>query len=283
LRDELAVADQVGVIAQARELAAQFVARRCVGRRVLDVGHQPRQCATQFGDRILDRLRLDGNRLRRFAETFRDQRRDDPFAIGALVQYRVDVEPEPRQRFGEQFQSLLVDRRVGIGISLDLRLAQRQQAVGVVELQNAQRATNLLAVLRKRRKLGPARVVAEERIEHLLHVAQVRAHFAHHLRQQHALLRLLRHFVEHGRRRRRRASGARGVETLQHRLDLLAEFGRQVVEVLERALGEQQRRRELHRQRLRNAVGRHVGQARDEARRQPRQRGMLDLRRLRIS
>ena len=50
-------------------------------------------------------------------------------------------------------------------------------------------------------------------------------------------------------------AGARGVEPRQHRLDLLREFGRQVVEVLERALGEQQRRRELHRQRLRNAFG----------------------------
>ena len=104
LRDELAVADQVGVVAQARELAAQFVARRCVGRRVADVGHQPRQCAAQFGDRVLDRLRLDGNRLRRFAEALRDQRRDDPFAIGTLLLDRVDVEAEPRQRFGEQLE-----------------------------------------------------------------------------------------------------------------------------------------------------------------------------------
>ena len=62
----------------------------------------------------------------------------------------------------------------------------------------------------------------------------------------------------------------------------LAEFRRQVVEVLERAFREQQRGRELHRQRLRDAFGRHVGKPLDEAARQLRQRRMPDFRRLRI-
>ena len=58
LRDELAVADQVGVIAKARELAAQLAACRRIGGRIADVRHQPRQRGAQFCHRVFDRLRF---------------------------------------------------------------------------------------------------------------------------------------------------------------------------------------------------------------------------------
>ena len=120
------------------------------------------------------------DRLRRFAEALRDQRRDDPFAIGALLL----APPRCRSRVPTAIRRAARDppRRPACRDSHTSRSAvwhsaSRRSASSSSE--HAQRAANLLAVLaRAPRARTRLRVVAEERVEHLLHVAQVGLHFA---------------------------------------------------------------------------------------------------------
>ena len=186
----------------------------------------------------------------------REQRRDQPFAIGALLLDGLDVEAEARQRFGEQLEVLVGHRRLGIRVGLDLLLAQAEQTFRVGRARGSCSAPRICWLsFAERRELRALRAVAEERVEHLLHVPQVRLDLAADLREQHPLLRALRHLVEQRRRRGagKRARRARGIEPRQHRLDLLREIGRQARVVLERALGQQHAGRVLHRDRLGNA------------------------------
>ena len=94
--------------------------------------------------------------------------------------------------------------------------------------------------------------------------------FAHHLREQRALLRPPRHLVECRRSGFGLAPRLRRVQPRQHRIDLLGEIRRQVRVVLERAFGEQQRGREFHRERLGHPGFGHLLEARGERRGEPR-------------
>jgi len=180
-----------------------------------------RQRRAQFGDGGLDRIALD-DRRRRFTQALRNQRRDQPVALGALLLDRFDVEAEAGQRFRQQFEILIADCGFRIGIGCDLLLAELEQPIGFVETEDPQRAANLRAVLGQRREIGALVVVAEERVEHLLHVPQVRLDLAAHLREQHALLRTLAHFVQHRRAGRRGEFPlARRIEPREHCVDLL--------------------------------------------------------------
>ncbi len=277
LLDQLGVADEFRVVAQARELLLQAVACRRVGGRAMHFVNELRQRRAQFRDGGLDRVALGMRWRRRLAQSLGDQRRDQPVAIGTLLLDRLDVEAETGQRFRQQFEIVVADRRFRIGIRGDLLLAQLEQAVGFVQAQDAQRAADLRAVLGQRGEIGALRVVAEKAVQHLFDVAQIGLDLAADLRQQHALLRALAHLVEHRRRRRREAALARRVQPAQHRVDLARELRRQIRIVLERALGEQQRGRVFHRHRFGNARRRHLVQALDERRRQLHQRAVVNL------
>ncbi len=195
LRNELGVADQLGVVAQPGELRAQRLARGRVGRRAPRLVDQRGQRRAEPRDRRLDRLGLvDLHRLD-LAQALRDQRRDQAVPVGPLLLHRLDVEPEPGQRLREALQIVVGDLGLGIRVVLDLLLARREQPLRVVEAQDRECAANLLAVLRERGEVGALAVVAEEGVEHLLHPAQVRLDLAPDLRDQHALLRALAHLV----------------------------------------------------------------------------------------
>ena len=111
--------------------------------------------------------------LRRFAQALREERRDQPFALGTLLLNRLDVETQLRQRFREQLEVLVGHRLSRIRVGLDLLLAQAEQTFRVGETEDLERTANLLAVLRERRELRTLSC-REERIQHLLHVTQVR-------------------------------------------------------------------------------------------------------------
>ena len=283
LRDEIGVADQLRILAQRGELAAQPGASGGIGTARLQFSDELRQLRAQLVDRILDRFACvdrDGLRLPGAA---RDQRHDQALAVRPLLLDRLDVEPETRQRLGEQLEIVVVDLGGRVGVGLDLLLAQREQVLGLVEAQHAQRAAHLHAVARERGELAALRVVAEERVEHLLHVAQVGLDLATHLRDQHALLRAPAHLVERCHAAAGNAAArARGVEPRDQGLDLLREFRGQVRPVLERALGEQQAGRVLHRHRLGHAVGGQAVEPLHQRRGQLHQRALLHLRRLRV-
>ena len=76
-----------------------------------------------------------------------------------------------------------------VRVILDLRLAMPEQSFGVVLLQHAQRAADLMAVFAEHRDLRAFRRVAEECIEHLFHASQIGLDLAGDLRKQHSLLR----------------------------------------------------------------------------------------------
>ena len=128
--------------------------------------------------------------------------------------------------------------------------------LGVGEAEHVERTADLTAVLGQRRKLAALRVVAEKRVEHLLHMAKIGANLAADLRQEHAFLRSLRHFVQHRRACADGTARACGIEAREHCVHLTAEVGCEIGIVLERALGQQQRRRVFHRQRFRHACRR---------------------------
>ena len=279
LRREVGVTDQLGVVAEVLEPGAQQRARALVGRRVAHFGHERGQRAAKFLDRGLDRVgRVGLRRLRRLTEPPREKRRDQALALGALLLDRFDVEAQPGQRFRKQFQVFVRHHRFGVRVGVDLLLAKPQQPLCIRKAQDLERAPDLLAVLAESRELGALRAVAEERIEHLFHVAKVRLDLAADLGQQQALLRPLRHLVQqrHGRRAGQRTQRARGVEPRQHRLDLLREIRREACVILERAFGEQHARRVFHGERLGNRL-RHLVQPLDEPRRQLHQRAVADF------
>ncbi len=137
---------------------------------------------------------------------------------------------------------------------------------------------NLAAVLGERGEVGPLVVIAEEGIEHLLHVPQVRLDFASNLCDEQALLSAPAQLVE----RDYAPAGwdspsTRGIEARQHRVDLLRELRRQAGVILEGALGEKQRGRVFHRQWLGHHPDRHLVEPLDERRGQLRERLMLHL------
>ena len=283
LRDELGVADQLGVVAESGELGAQRLARDRVGRREPRLVDQRGQRRAEPRDRRLDRLGLlDLHRLD-LAKALRDQRRDQSIAIRTLLLDRLDVEAKPGQRLREALEVVVGDHGLRVRVVLDLRLAGGEQPLGIVEAQDREGAADLLAVLRERGEVGALAVVAEEGVEHLLHAPQVRLDLAPDLGDQHALLGALAHFVERGRLGSlTRASGPRRVEAREHRVDLLREVRRERRVVLEGALGEQKRRRVLHRERLRHAGGRHPVEPLDQRRGELHHRAVLDLGRLRV-
>ena len=250
----------------------------------MDFLHQLRELGAQLRDRRLDRVAaVVGHGHGRGALLAREQRCDQAVAVGTLLLHRLDVEPESGQRFREHLEVVVRDRRVRAGVGVDLQLARRQQAIGFVQAEHRQRAADLLAVLGERREVGALAVVAEERVEHLLHVPQVGLDLAADLREQHALLRAFRHFVEHRRGGRGAAlAGARGVEAREHRVDLLREIAAQAAVVLERALRQQQGSRVFHRHRLRHAGRGHLVEALHQRRRQLHHRAVADLGRLRV-
>ena len=226
LRNQAGVADQLGIVAQPGELSVQLVARPRVRRRIVDFGDELRELRTKLGNGVLDRICLRGSGRQRLAHAARNQRRNQTIAIGTLLLDRFDKKSETGQRLGEKLELVVRNQRVGRRVTLDLLLAHSDQTLGIGEPEHVQRAAYLLAVLRKRRELATLRVVAEKSIQHLLHVAQIGANLAAHLRQQHALLRALRHLVQHRRARRCGPAGARGIEPREHRVHLRGEFRR---------------------------------------------------------
>ena len=109
---------------------------------------------------------------------------------------RLDIEAETRERFGEQLEILVLDRRIGLCVFVDLLLAQRQQLFGTVEAQHLERAGDLPAVVGKSGELVALRMIAEKSVEHLFDMTQVGLDFARDLRQQQTLLCAAGHFVE---------------------------------------------------------------------------------------
>ena len=197
---ELRVVDQRGVVDQVPELRDQRGARRGIGRRPPDFGDEPGQHAAQILDGVLDRLRRAFFRARSFAESLRQKRRDQPPSVGTLLLHRLDEEAEPAQRFREKLEVAVADRRVRVRIAVDLLFAKPQQVLGFVLLQHLKRAADLVTVLAQRRDFGALRRVAEERVEHLLHPAQVDLYLAGHLREQHTLLGTAKDAVDQRRR-----------------------------------------------------------------------------------
>ena len=280
LPDKVLVADQLGVVAQARQFRLQALANRRIRRRAVHPGDDLRQRAAQRRDLRLDGLAAVGRRCRRRpAEAPREQRRDQAVAVGSLLLDGLDVEAQAGQRLGEQLEVVVRDGGVGIGIGVDLVLAKPEELVRLVEAQDAQRPANLAAVLRQRRELGALAVVAEERVQHLLDVPQVDLDLADDLRDQQPLLRALRHLVEQRRGAGRPGGpvGLRGIEAGQHHVDLLREIRRQAGKILECAFGEQEARRVLHRQRLGHAERRHRVQTFRQRGSERHQRGVADV------
>ena len=142
-------------------------------------------------------MSISGGRFERLdAQPARKHRFDQPLAVRPLLLDRLDVEPQSGQRFGEQFQILVRDRRIRLGVFVDLLLAQREELLGAAETEHFQCAGDLGAVVRQCREVGALGVIAEEGVEHLLHVAQIRLDFTGDLRQDQTFLRPPRHLVE---------------------------------------------------------------------------------------
>ena len=132
--------------------------------------------------------------------------------------------------------------------------------------------------MRQRREIGALAVVAEERVQDLFHVTQVRLDFARHLRQDESFLRPPRHLVEDGRDggARYRLTLRRGVEPREHRIDLLRKLGRYRGEVIECGVGEQQAGGVFHCQRVRHVTGGELVETARKRRREPRKRRFAD-------
>ena len=260
--------------------AVSIGARRGIGRRATDFRDERRQRAAQVLDRVLDRLGARGRPAprgaspRRFASSGAISR----CRSGRCCSSASTKNPSPESDSARSSRSSSSTGGVRVRVAVDLLLAQAEQALGVVLLQHPQRAANLVAVLAERRDLGALRVVAEERVEHLLHAPQVGLDLARDLREQDALLRAAEDPVDQrpgGRGDRTRR--LRRVEPRQHRRDLLREIAREAAEVLDGALGEQDARRVLHREHIRHvARRRHRVEPRDERRRQFGQRRVAD-------
>ena len=206
------------------------------------------------------------------------QRGDQPLPIGTLLLQRLDEESQSAQRLGEKLEVFVADRRVRVRVAVDLLFAKREQVIGVVLLQHLKCAADLVAVLAERRDLGALRRIAEERVEHLLHPAQVDLDLARDLREQDSLLRAAEYAVDQrpgpGRDRTR---FARRVEPREHRRDLLREIAREAAVVRHGALGEQDAGRVLHREHFRNVRRRrHRVETIDERRRQLGERLVAD-------
>ena len=199
---------------------------------------EPRQIGAQQGNGRFDRLGLLGGLHRWFAEAPREQRRDHAVAVGALLLDGIHVEAEAAERFCEELEIVVQDLGPRIRIYLDLLIAHRQQSIGVIEAEDAQRTVNLAAVLGERSELGPLVVIPEEGVEDLLHVPQVRLDFASDLRDEQALLSAPAQLVErHCAPAGWGSSSTHGIEAREHRVDLLRELRRQAGVIFKRHLG----------------------------------------------
>src|SRR5258706_3441435 len=239
---------------------------------------QPRQIRAQRGNGRFDRLGLLGGLHWWFAEVPREQRHDHAAAVGTLLLDGVHVEAEAAERFREELEMLVQDLGPRIRKYLDLLIAKREQTIGVIEAEDAQRTVNLAAVLGERGELVRLVVIAEEGVEHLFHVPQVRLDFASNLCDEQALLGAPAQLVE----RDYAPAGwdspsTRGIEARQHRVDLLRELRRQAGVILEGALGEKQGGRIFHCQWLRHPPYRRLCWPSGEGRGQLRERLMLHL------
>jgi hypothetical protein len=215
------IADQFAVVLECGEFRGKALAHARLARRALECGERRGQGGLQIGDRGLDRVALVLAWLRGLAETPGEQRIDQALAVRSLLLDRLDVEAQPGQSLGESLEVLVDDRRLRVRVFVDPLLTQRKQLLSVIETQDLQRAGDLLAVARESGQIGALVVIAEEGVEHLLHVPQVGLDLARHLREEQPFLRAARHLVEH----RRGDIGCGtillgGVEARDHRIDL---------------------------------------------------------------
>ena len=219
---ETHVAEKLGVFLERCQVARKTLARRCIVRRALKCGQSRGQRDLQISHCALDRIVLRCRSGGRDPQALRQERLDQPVTVGPLLLDRLDIEAKPGERFGEQLQVLVLDRRIGLDIFVDLLLAEREQLLGPVQAEHLERTRDLLAVVGESRQLGTLGVIAEKSVEHLLDMAQVGLDLARDLRQEQSLLRATRHFVEEWRRRRAgdRLVLLRSIEPRNHRLDL---------------------------------------------------------------
>ncbi len=276
---ELVVADEPGVVAELGETCLERRARGAPRLGRLPGGDELGQLRLRVRDGGLDRGFAGLGGAGRLAPTLREQGCDQALVIRTLLLDGFDVEAETRQGLGEQLEILVVHRRGGIGIRVDLLLTQGQQLRRRIEAQHTQRPADLVAVASERLQLAALAVIAEEGVEHLLHVPQVGLDLAPDLGEQQPLLCTARHLVDYRRRRRAfdHARVAGRIEAGEHRVHVGRELRGKCSGILERVLGEQQRRRELHRDGLGHVRVRHVVDSRREAADEMNERRVSDL------
>ncbi len=132
LRGEIDVADELRIVAQILEPRAELSTRRGVGRRLAHLRDERGQRVAQLGDGRFDGVALVGaDRLRCLPEALREQRGDQPLALGALLLDGLDVEAQAGQRFGEKLEVVVRHVRFRIRIRVDLLLAQAEQPLRV--------------------------------------------------------------------------------------------------------------------------------------------------------
>ncbi len=151
-------------------------------------------------------------------------------------------------------------------------LAQREQLLGFFETQHFQCAGDLCAVVGQCREIGTLGVIAEEGVQDLFHVPQIRLYLTGHLRQHQTFLRAPRHLVEDRRVRSvgQRLVLCRSVDPDQHCIDLLRKLRGNRGEVVQRGIGEKKAGRIFHRQRIGHGPGRELVEAAGECSRESR-------------
>src|ERR1043165_3227245 len=152
---------------------------------------QSRELRAQGRHCRLDRLGiLDGFR-RGFITPAREQWRNQAMRVAALLLDRLEVELQAAQRLRQKIELIAGNLGLGHRVSVDALVAEREESIGLVEAEHAQRAMNLPALLGERCERRSLGFIAQEFIERFLDAMQIRADLMPDLRQDHALLRTL--------------------------------------------------------------------------------------------
>ena len=202
--------------------------------------------------RIARNVALGSRFVRGFdARAPRRDRLHQRIEIGRAVLQRFDEKTESAHGLRDSLEIGQLGRIGVAGEPLDFCMACGQRGHRPIRAQNRQRAGHLPDQAVEACEFAAPAGIAEESVQGRFDLREIALDLGHHLRHQQALLRLARHFVEH---RHIRRVGDLTVETrvqaCAHRHDLRRKLRRQAGEIVDRALGEQQRGRGLERDRF---------------------------------
>ena len=183
-------------------------------------------------------------------EALRQQRRDQPLAVGTLLLQRLDEEPEPAQRLGEKLEVFVADRRVRVRVAVDLLFAKpragdrrRPAPASGTRRESGGCPCSSVAISERfvvSRKNASSTCSIRRRLTWIS-----RATCASSTR---SCARRKMSSISAAGAGRDRTRFARRVEPREHRRDLLREIARKAAVVRDGAFGEQYAGRVLHRE-----------------------------------